>query len=118
SFVNPNPEHYPNPLKFPIDVLGNRPTPLADLFLQVRIGGDIAVLKGMMKAMLDRERASPETVFDREFIAAHTHGYEELIELRAATPWDALLLASGLSMEQIIEAAEMYIGAERVISCW
>ena len=49
GFVNPNPQHYANPLMFPVAILGNKPTHLADLHLPVRIGGDMAVLKGMMK---------------------------------------------------------------------
>jgi len=52
NFVNPNPQHYSNPLMFPVDVLGNRPTALADLYLPVRIGGDMAFLKGVMKVLL------------------------------------------------------------------
>src|SRR5213076_1197060 len=41
NFVNPNPQHYANPLEFPVDLLGNRATPFADLYLPVRIGGDM-----------------------------------------------------------------------------
>ena len=66
NFVNPNPQHYPNPLMFPIDVLGNRPTPLADLYLPIRIGGDMAFLKGLMKVLLEKERAAPNSIFDHE----------------------------------------------------
>ena len=118
GFVNPNPEHYSNPLKFSIDVLGNRPTHLADLFLQVRIGGDMALLKGMMKVMLERERAAPGTVFDHEFIDAYTTGYAELLSALDVTSWDDILYASGLTKEQIAEAAELYMSSDRVISCW
>ena len=67
NFVNPNPQHYPNPLMFPVRLLANKPTPFADLHLPVRIGGDMAVLKGMMKVMLERERSSSGTIFDHEF---------------------------------------------------
>ncbi len=59
NFVNPNPQHYPNPIMFPIDVLGNRPTPLADLYLPIRIGGDMAFLKGLMKILLEKEKPIP-----------------------------------------------------------
>ncbi|MBV9240403.1 MAG: FdhF/YdeP family oxidoreductase [Acidobacteria bacterium] len=118
GFVNPNPEHYPNPLKFPIDVLGNRPTPLADLFLQVRVGGDMALLKGMIKIMLEREREAPNTVIDHEFIAEYGHGFAEFVDQIDATSWDDILYASGLTREQITEAAEMVIASNRMISCW
>jgi len=118
GFVNPNPQHYPNPLMFPVAILGNMPTPLADLHLPVRIGGDMAVLKGMMKVILERERAAAGTVFDHKFIAEKTEGYDELIERLDATEWDDILNESGLGQEQIVEAAEMFIKADRVISCW
>lgn len=118
NFVNPNPQHYPNPLMFPVALLGNKPTQLADIHLPVRIGGDMAVLKGMMKVTLARERAAPGTIFDHKFIEEKTEGYDDLISSLDATTWDDILSASGLTQEQIIEAAEMFINAKRVITCW
>lgn len=118
NFVNPNPQHYPNPLAFPIDVLGNRPTHLADLHLPVRIGGDMAVLKGMMKILLEREKQNPKTVFDQEFIREKTERFDELIKNLEQTVWEDILEQSGLTREQINEAAEMFLKANRVITCW
>jgi molybdopterin-dependent oxidoreductase alpha subunit len=118
NFVNPNPQHYPNPLKFPVAILGNVPTPLADLYLPVRVGGDMAALKGMIKVMLERERAAPGTIFDHDFINEYTHGYVEFLEQLDATTWEDIEYASGLTRAQIAEAAEMYIAAGRVLSCW
>ena len=79
NFANPNPQHYSNILRFPLAVIGNKATHLADLHLPVRIGGDMAVLKGIMKAMLDRERAAPGTDFDPEYITAHLQSYDGLM---------------------------------------
>ncbi|HVF46690.1 MAG TPA: FdhF/YdeP family oxidoreductase [Pyrinomonadaceae bacterium] len=118
NFVNPNPQHHPNPLKFPLDLLANRPTKLADMHLPVRIGGDMAVLKGMMKVMLARERAAPGTIFDHKFIAEKCESYDALIAGLDATEWDDILTESGLEREQIIEAAGMFMAADRVITCW
>jgi len=118
NFVNPNPQHYENPLMFPVALLSNKPTHLADLHLPVRIGGDMAVLKGMMKVMLERERAAPGTIFDQDFIAEKTEGYDEFIACLDATTWENILSESGLTSEQIIESAEMFINANRVITCW
>jgi len=50
-------------------------TPLADLFLQVRINGDAAVLKGLMKALAEVEDQNPGTALDRDFIQKHTTGF-------------------------------------------
>jgi molybdopterin-dependent oxidoreductase alpha subunit len=119
NFVNPNPQHYRNPLMFPVSLLANHPnTHFADLHLPIRIGGDMAVLKGMMKVMLGRELAAPGTVFDQKFIAEKTEGYDELIACLDATEWDDIRSESGLTREQIIEAAEMFINADRIITCW
>jgi molybdopterin-dependent oxidoreductase alpha subunit len=118
GFVNPNPQHYTNPLNYPIAILTNKGTHLADLHLPLRIGGDMAVLKGMMKVMLERERADPGSTFDHSFIAGNTEGHDGLIASVDETPWEDILSESGLTAEQVTEAAEMYIGAERVITCW
>jgi len=118
GFVNPNPQQYKNPLEFPLAILGNRPTKLADLHLPVRIGGDRALLKGMMKALLERERVAPGKVFDNNFIAEFTDGYDDLIASLDATSWDDIAAKSGIEREQIEQAAEMYASAERVITCW
>ena len=118
NFVNPNPQRYENALQFPLAILGNKPTHLADLHLPVRIGGDMAVLKGMMKVMLERERAAPGSVFDHDFISANTEGFQELLDTLDATGWEEIVPASGLTREQIVEAGEMFIDAKRVITCW
>ncbi|HEX6123969.1 MAG TPA: FdhF/YdeP family oxidoreductase [Pyrinomonadaceae bacterium] len=118
NFVQPNPQHYPNPLMFPISILTDRPTHFADLHLPLRIGGDMAVLKGMMKVVLEHERARPGTVFDHEFINEQSEGIDELIANLDRTSWNNILSESGLTHEQISEAANMFISARRVITCW
>ena len=113
SFVDPNPQHGNL-----FGVLGLKPAKLADLHLPVRIGGDMAVVKGLMKILLDREREEPGTVLDHEFITAKTSGYDEVIASIDAVDWSAIIAASGLSREQITEAAEMILGAKSFITCW
>ena len=119
NFVNPNPQHHPHPLAYPFSILANRPrTHLADLHLPLRVGGDMAVLKGIMKVMLGRELASPGSVFDKNFIEEKTAGYDDLVAALDSTPWEDILSESGLSRNQIIEASEMVINAKRIITCW
>lgn len=113
SFVDPNPQH-----GNPLSVLGLRPSKLADLHLPVRIGGDMAVLKGLMKIMLERERAEPGSVFDRDFISQNTAGYAELEAELDATDWDEIIAGSGLTRAELEEAAEMIIAARSFITCW
>lgn len=113
SFVDPNPQH-----GNPLSVLGLRPAKLADLHLPVRIGGDMAVLKGLMKSMLERERSEPGSVFDHQFITTKTEGYEQFIATLDETGWDAICEGSGLTREQIDEAAAMIVDSGSFITCW
>ncbi len=118
SVVNPNPQEYKNPLKFPIAVLGNKGTALSDLHLPVRINGDMAVLKGMMKFMFEAEAANPGTVLDKNFIEKDTAGFDEFRANLENANWDDIVEQSGVSRAQIEEAARLYMKSERVITCW
>ena len=113
SFVDPNPQH-----GNPFGVLGLKPAKLADLHLPVRIGGDMAVIKGLMKILLERERAVPGGVLDHEFIADCTVGFDEVAASLDAVTIDQILAASGLSREQLDAAAEMILNARSFITCW
>jgi molybdopterin-dependent oxidoreductase alpha subunit len=118
NFANPNPQHYENIREYPAAMIGSEPTPLADLYLPVRIGGDMAVLKGIMKIAVEREKQSPTPIFDYKFINEKTSGYQEFIANLETILWEDVLRESGLSLEQITEAAEMLLTANRVITCW
>jgi len=113
NFVDPNPQH-----GNPLSILGLKPTKLADVHLPVRIGGDMAVLKGLMKTMLQGEREKPGTVFDHEFIREKTQGYDELIAQLDSTSWEDIIRSSGLTHEQIGRAAGMIMAARRFVTCW
>ena len=91
---------------------------IADLYLQVRVGGDIALLVGIMKAMLVAERERPGEVFDRAFIAAHTVGLEALVEHLDRTSWAAIERDSGIERAQIEAAAAIAVRSKATIACW
>ena len=116
NFVQPNPQHAQNILTFPFKLLTGAGTLFTDLFLPVRIGGDMAILKGMMKVLLELDKQNP--IFDRKFISEKTSGYEDFIANLDTISWDDIIEQSGISREQITEAAEMYAKANRVITCW
>jgi len=118
SVVNPNPQEYRNPLKFAAKMLLNRGTPLADLWLPVRINGDMAAMRGIMKEMLEEEDRRPGAALDRQFIDQYTTGFEEFAAHVCVTPWDQILEISGLTREQIRTAAEIAMRAKRIICCW
>src|SRR5438477_2697884 len=118
SVVNPNPQEYRNPLKFAAKMLFNQGTPLADFWLPVRINGDMAAVRGIIKEMLAEEERRRGAVLDRQFIEQFTIGFEEFAAHVRATPWDQILEASGLTREQIREAAEIAMRCKRIICCW
>ncbi len=117
NFRFKNPQDMKNPLRVPGFFLG-KGTELSDLWLPLRINGDVAVFKGMMKEMLAAEDARPGTVFDQDFIREYTAGYEEFIADLRATSWDDILVGSGLTREQIRAAAEIAMQSKRIICCW
>jgi molybdopterin-dependent oxidoreductase alpha subunit len=93
-------------------------TQLADLFLQVRINGDVALLKGLMKEVLDAEARRPGTVLDHKFINEYTTGFPEFKRSLNGVSTDEIVEQSGITKEQIDEAARIFIESERVIFCW
>ena len=95
------------------ELVRDRGIAVADAIYQVQIGGDLAALKGVMKALLEMERAAPGTVFDHAFIAAHTEGFDALIADLDACAWDDLVARSGLAEAQMREIAAHYAARER-----
>jgi molybdopterin-dependent oxidoreductase alpha subunit len=93
-------------------------TNLAKLFLRVRINGDVALLKGIMKEMLEIDRTSGGRALAHDFIAHHTEGFAELVRDLEAESWDAIVASSGVAREQIRQAAEIAVASERMICCW
>jgi molybdopterin-dependent oxidoreductase alpha subunit len=91
---------------------------LTDLFLQVRIGGDIALFKGLMKGLLEEELRQPGKVFDRDFIGKHTVGFAALVSSLDTFDWSVLETQSGVARSEMRQAARMTAEAKGVIACW
>ena len=117
SFHFKNPQDLLHPARIPRFLAGNG-TLLTDLWLPVRINGDMAFLQGLMKELLAAEDLRPGSVFDHEFIRQYTQDCENLLAQLGVTPWDDIVRDSGLSREQIRSAADIAIGARRIIVCW
>ncbi len=112
-----NPQDFMHPLKA-FKTLAGDGVRLADLWLQPRIGGDLALFKGIMKAMLETEHASPGSVLDHAFIQEHTHGFSELAADLQAASWETLVGASGVSENLLREAADIAMRSRATIACW
>lgn len=101
-----------------MQMITNNPTEISNKYYQVKPGGDIAVIAGMMKYLLAREEMAPGAILDQDFIAAETTGFEETVEKVNAFDWDDIEAESGLSRTMIEEAAEIYIQAKNVIGIY
>ena len=103
----------------PVEMATFRSTPIASDYYQVKVGGDAAALKGIMKAVLERDAAELAAgrrgVLDRAFIAEHTHGFETLRADLEATDWAAIVASSGLDRAALEQAASVYCAAKSVI---
>ncbi len=93
-------------------------TPLADQFLQVRINGDAAVLKGLMKVLVEADDVRPGSALNLDFIRNSTAGFAELAADLRSLSWDDLFAQSGIPREQIVAVAETLMRSERIIACW
>ena len=78
-----------NPLAYPYELFGPG-TELSDLHLAVRVNGDVALLKGIMKAVLEENDRRPGEVLDRLFIERHTHGFDAFAARFAQLRWSGL----------------------------
>jgi molybdopterin-dependent oxidoreductase alpha subunit len=109
----------PQQVKGVVDSLLNRPaTKMADLYLQVKINGDMAVLQATEKLLFEAEAQAPGTVFDPTFIEKNTVGYEGLKTHLADQSLEDLAEAAGIPVEQLREAAELLRGRKKIIVCW
>jgi molybdopterin-dependent oxidoreductase alpha subunit len=115
--TNPNPQDYPNPLELPFALLGKGQA-LADLYLPVRVNGDVAAIKGILKDLFERERAGHTSAIDREFIRTFTEGFDALLADVEATSWEDIEENSGLSRNQLRVAADMYAASKKTIIAW
>ena len=92
-------------------------TRISTHYFQLRVGGDFALLKGMMKHVVEQEDARGG-ILDHAFIAEHTTGVEALLADLRAESWPLLEQESGLSEAQMRAAGDVYIEAGSVIACW
>ena len=89
-------------------------TAIASTYYQVKVGGDAAALKGIMKALMDADRDGRNTL-DHEFISRHTNGYEAFAQDLDATSWTDIEQASGLRRRDLELVAEAYARSNATI---
>jgi molybdopterin-dependent oxidoreductase alpha subunit len=111
-------ERFTSP-QHPAEMLTLSATQLSSVYYQIKVGGDLAVLKGMMKTVValdaDDLAAGGPGVLDRAFIAEHTHGIDALLADLEATTWQSIEQSSGLSRAEIESVGAIYAKAKSVI---
>lgn len=113
-------ERFQNP-QSPIEMLTNSSKPTNTAYYTPKIGGDMAVVRGMVKVLIEMEENAQRegrAIFDHDFIAQHTQGMTPYLEQVKQTSWDEILNQAGLTRNEIQQAAEVYANANSVIITW
>lgn len=98
-------------------VLGAGST-IADSFLQIKVGGDLALFQALGHLLLQAEEENPGTVVDHSFIAEQTQGFAAYREARSTLDWELTERATGLTQGQIRDAAQMLASSKATTICW
>ncbi len=114
-------ERFADPQK-PLEVVTSKAGTISSAYYQPNLGGDMAAVRGMVKALLEIQRArlaaGEAGIFDQAFIDANTQGVDAYLTAVDNTSWAHIVQQSGLSEAQIREAATIYQHSERVIVTW
>jgi molybdopterin-dependent oxidoreductase alpha subunit len=91
---------------------------LTDIFLQVKINSDLALIKAIEKILWEEEKQKPGSIFDLNFIDEHTSGYEELVKTFDQYSLAELSEACGISVEDLYKTAKVFKHKNKIIACW
>ncbi len=122
KIISINPLTEPGLLKFkhpqkPAHLLGGGAT-LTDLYLNLKINSDAALLKCMLKMLAAKEEAAPGTVFDQKFIKDRTDGFDQLMEDLKGYEISDLLDRCGVDKKSVEQAVEWIAQSKKIIICW
>ena len=92
-------------------------TKIGTMNVQPRVGGDLALLRGVAKVVLERAQTDPKAI-DHEFLQRCTTGFEVYRSLVEETGWAEIVRQSGVEEKAIRQLAEVYLGADRTVVAW
>lgn len=113
-------ERFTNP-QSATEMLTGGATDITKRYFTPKLGGDMALVRGMVKVLNARHQKALQAgshVFDLDFIGEHTHGLQDYLEQVEQTSWQHITDQSGLSKVEIVQLADIYQGAQRVIITW
>jgi molybdopterin-dependent oxidoreductase alpha subunit len=91
---------------------------LTDIFLQIKINSDLALIKAIEKVLWEDESKAPGTIFDLQFIKENTTGYDELVKTFDEFSLAELSEACGITEDEIRKTAEVFKHKNKIIACW
>lgn len=105
-----------------LQMLTDGERPLNTDYFRPALGGDMAVIRGIAKFLLqwqgEAEQIGDKGPLDLEFIREHCAGFEQYRALVEATNWDEIVAYSGLTLDELARAAEVYRRSNATIICW
>ena len=114
-------ERFANP-QDKVEMVTHGSTPISSVYFTPKLGGDMAAIRGMVKAMIamdkDDKASGGSGVFDDAFTSEHSQGIERYLEVVENTNWNKIIEQSGLSQAQLEQAAKVHLKSERVICTW
>jgi molybdopterin-dependent oxidoreductase alpha subunit len=118
--INPLPEAGLKRFKDPQKVSGvvGRGVDIADEFLQIRLGGDMALFQGLGRLLFEAEDVAPGTVIDRAFVDTHCAGFDDYETHVRNVDLDTVVEATGLTLDQLRDTAAELIASQRTVICW
>lgn len=100
-----------------VDMATFHTTKIGTMNVQVRIGGDMALLRGVAKALFEAAEKDP-SVLDQEFIKQYTSGFEKYRAAVTSTPWSEIVAGAGVSEAAVRKLADSYLVSKRLIIAW
>ncbi|GGF49917.1 oxidoreductase [Azorhizobium oxalatiphilum] len=105
-----------------VEMLRGGSSSVASHYVQPKLGGDMAVIRGIAKLIFARDAAEiaagRDSLLDLDFIATHTNGLGDWRTEVEATSWAQIEDQSGLPRAEIEMLADVYLGADKVIATW
>ncbi len=106
----------------PIELLTPKATKISHAYFTPKLGGDMAAIRGIVKIILSRNEAAitqgNEPIIDNKFISLHCQGFEQYQQIVKDTSWQKIEQQSGLTIEQITQAANIFLADDKVICTW
>jgi molybdopterin-dependent oxidoreductase alpha subunit len=96
---------------------------IASTYVQPYVGGDLAVVYGIMKRLREMHAVQPrnaagEPIIDEEFLTRHCTGWPELAARLDALSWDEIVRKAGVSRREIDDMAAQYAASQRTVFAW